>query len=281
MVQSKKGAGNLSRKLITILMMSVMASSGLATAQAPTGPNNVYIEQIGNQNVIAIQQIGSANQVGGTANNSLAVSTAAVGVPGGVTLLSPAAPSESNYGTIRGNQNTLTINQTGDGNSAQYNIKGNQNTYISNVTGDGNQTNLTIGVAGTPGLLTNNVKVNETILGNQNMILQNITGNNVTSTTNITGSNNQVTNSLLSPYGSVMNNIVGNYNITNSQQTDSAGASGHSLVMNTTGDYNSITTQQQGTIDTNVNIATMGNNNTITVRTSNAAIVNPVSAIQR
>ena len=265
-------------------MMSVMASSGLATAQSPTGPNNVYIEQIGNQNVISIQQIGSANQVGGTTNNSIAVSTGGLSVPGGVTLLQPAAPSESNYGTIRGNQNVLTINQTGDGNSAQYNIKGNQNTYISNVTGDGNQTNLTIGIAGTgssPGVNTNNVTVNETILGNQNMILQNITGNNVTSTTNITGGNNQVTNSLLSPSGSIMNNITGNYNITNSQQTDSAGASGHSLVMNTTGDYNSITTQQQGNIDTNVNIATMGNNNTITVRTSNAAIVNPVSAIQR
>jgi hypothetical protein len=78
-----------------------------------------------------------------------------------------------------------------------------------------------------------------------------------------------------------MNNITGNYNITNSQQTDAAGSNGHSLVMNTTGDFNSITTQQQGTIDTNVNIATIGNNNTVTVRTSNTAIVNPVSAVQR
>ena len=65
------------------------------------------------------------------------------------------------------------------------------------------------------------------------------------------------------------------------EQRDSAGAAGHTLVLNTTGDYNSYVTQQQGSIDTNVNIATSGNNNTITVRTSNGAIINPLTAVAR
>jgi hypothetical protein len=55
----------------------------------------------------------------------------------------------------------------------------------------------------------------------------------------------------------------------------------HGLTVNTTGDYNSITTQQQGSNDTTVDIKTTGSNNTITVRSSNSAIISPVSAIAR
>jgi hypothetical protein len=51
--------------------------------------------------------------------------------------------------------------------------------------------------------------------------------------------------------------------------------------MTTTGDYNSTTVQQQGFNDTTVNIATTGSHNTITVRTSSAAIASPATAIAR
>jgi hypothetical protein len=64
----------------------------------------------------------------------------------------------------------------------------------------------------------------------------------------------------------------------NFQQSDTGV---HGLTVDTTGDYNSITTQQQGSNDTTVDIKTTGSNNTITVRSSNSAIISPVSAIAR
>jgi hypothetical protein len=64
----------------------------------------------------------------------------------------------------------------------------------------------------------------------------------------------------------------------NFQQTDTGT---HGLTVSTTGDYNSITTQQQGGNNTTFDIKTTGSNNTITVRSSDSAIVSPVSAIAR
>jgi len=290
METSIKGVGKLSRKLLTILVLSGMTTSGFALAQ--TGPNNVYIEQIGNQNTITIEQVGAANQVGGTkttTGTTLGATASTFPQTGTATLaarytLSPDAPSSSNYGTIRGNQNVLGITQTGQSNSAQYSIMGNRNAYSSTVTGDSNQTRLIIGVpqnGSTAGSDTNDVSVTETIVGNNNLIMSNITGDYVTSTTSLTGNNNQVNANLSSARGTVSNTALGNYNIFNLEQRDSAGAAGHTLVLNTTGDYNSYVTQQQGSIDTNVNIATNGNNNTITVRTSNSAIINPLTAVAR
>jgi hypothetical protein len=113
------------------------------------------------------------------------------------------------------------------------------------------------------------------------MIMQTVVGDRIMSTIGITGNSNQVTNELKSTNGVVNNTIVGSFNIINSQQIDSAGGVGHQLVLNTVGDYNSITTQQQGTNDTTINVATQGNHNTITVRSSSSAIVTPATAIVR
>lgn len=272
MNESVKGVGKLSRKLLTILVLSGMASSGMAVAQSASGPNKVYIEQVGNTNTITIEQVGGTNNVGGVAG----VSTVAA-LTNLLTLV-PDAPSSSNYATISGNNNILGITQTGNNNSAQYNIKGNNNTYSSTVLGNDNQTQLKMGNANTNTTLSH---VSETITGDANLVVQELVGMNINSTTAITGNTNQVRNSLLSTNGSVSNTIQGSFNVVDSQQIDSAGANGHQLVMNTIGSYNSITTQQQGFNDTTVNIATNGSNNTITVRTSSASIVDPKTAIAR
>jgi hypothetical protein len=272
MKKCMKGDGKLSRKLLTILVLAAMPMSGMALAAGTaTGPNSVYVEQVGSTNTIAIEQVGGSNNVGGTAGT---ISIDSVGV----TTLTPTAPSSLNYGTVNGSNNTLSLIQHGTGNSGQYNIKGNYNNYSSTVTGDGNQTNLIMGDTNTN---TTNSTATETITGNQNVIIQQIVGDHINSVTSILGNNNQVTNNFLSTNGSASNTIVGNYNITNSQQLDSAGGVGHQLVMNTQGDYNSIVTQQQGSNDTTINIATSGNHNTITVRSSSAAIVNPMTAVPR
>ena len=112
-------------------------------------------------------------------------------------------------------------------------------------------------------------------------MITNVVGNDNTSATTITGSSNQVTKTVTTSNADNSLTITGNSNIVNAQQVDAAGGAGHSLTNVISGDYNSITTQQQGTNDTTINIATTGDHNTVTVRSSSSTIANPVSAIAR
>ncbi len=49
-------------KLLTVLLLSLSFN---VAAQTATGPNNVYIEQIGSSNTVVIEQVGGTNRVGG------------------------------------------------------------------------------------------------------------------------------------------------------------------------------------------------------------------------
>lgn len=269
MKQSMTGTGKLSSKLLATLVIGIY--SQLAGAQASTGPNKVYIEQIGSTNTVTIQQVGGTNNVGGVAGNVSVAST-------GVTTMTPTAPSASNYATINGSTNTVAITQTGDNNSAQYNIKGSNNAYTSTITGNNNQSKLTMGDTNTNTLRST---VTETVTGNNNLLIQNVVGNDITSTTTIQGSDNQVTKNLSSTNGISSLSITGSNNVINAQQVDAAGANGHVLTNVISGDYNSVTTQQQGSNDTTIDMKTTGNHNTITVRTSSSAISLPGTAIAR
>jgi hypothetical protein len=253
-----------------LLVVPVMAQTTPAPRKtiSSTGPNSVYIEQLGNGNIIKIDQVGGTNDVGGVAG-SVTVD------PAGVSTLTVVEPSQSNYGTINGSNNTLTLKQEGDGNNSQYSLRGSNNLYSSLVTGNANQTKLTLGDANTNGLRNT---INEIINGSNNMTLQNVVGSDISAITDITGSLNQITSDQKANFASVTNTITGNSNIFNIQQVDTGV---HTLVMATTGDYNSITTQQQGMNNTTVNISTIGSNNAITVRTSNSTVVLPVLAIPR
>lgn len=257
--------------LAGIALATLMYTSISMAQSAATGPNKVYIEQIGSTNTVTIQQVGGTNSVGGVAGNVAVAGT-------GITTLTPTAASATNYGTITGSTNTVGITQAGDNNSAQYSIKGNNNTYTSIMTGSNNQSKLTMGDANTNTLRST---VTETVTGSSNLLIQDVVGNDINSTTTIVGSSNQVTKSLLSSNGTSVLDITGSTNVVNAQQIDTAGADGHVLNNMIAGDYNSITTQQQGTNDTTVDIRTTGSHNTVTVRTSSATIVNPVSAIAR
>ena len=257
--------------LKTAIAMVFLAMSFTAQAAGNTGPNRVYVEQIGNTNTVTIEQVGGTNDVGGT-GGSVAVDNT------GVSTLTVTAPSTSNYGTVNGSSNTVTLTQHGDSNQAQYNIKGSNNNYISTVTGNSNQTKLNIGDQNTNGLRNN---VTETLIGNSNMTIRAIVGNDNTSTTSVTGSSNQITETITTSNADHTLTITGSNNVVNAQQVDAAGAAGHSLTNVMSGNYNSVTTQQQGTNDTTINLATTGDHNTITVRSSSSIITNPVSAIVR
>lgn len=258
-----------------LLAMGIITTSGFTNAQATaaTGPNKVYIEQIGNTNTITIQQVGGTNNVGGVAVDTLSVDST------GLTTLTPTAPSSSNYATISGSSNVVSLTQTGSANSAQYNIKGSNNAYTSTVTGNSNKTKLEIGDSANAANLRNTIT--ETITGNSNIMIQTVVGNDITSTSTITGNSNEVTKELKSSNGTSILEITGGNNVINAQQVDAAGANGHYLKDVIVGSYNSITTQQQGSNDTTIDIKSTGDHNTITVRTSSSAITSPVSAIAR
>lgn len=258
-------------KIKSLIGLFAMTLSFAALATDATGPNKVYIEQVGNSNLITIEQVGGTNSVGGTAG-SVAVDT------DGVSTLTVTAASSTNYGTITGSSNQVTITQHGDANSAQYNIKGGQNVYSSTVTGNGNQTKLSIGDTNTNGLRNN---VSESITGNTNMLITNMVGSDNTMSTTIGGNSNQITNTVTTSNADITHTISGGNNVLNAQQIDAAGSAGHSLTTYTSGNYNSITTQQQGTNDTTIDIKTTGDHNTITVRSSSSTIATPVSAIAR
>jgi hypothetical protein len=255
----------------TIFAVLAFVSLNAVAQNVATGPNKVYLEQIGSTNTIVVQQVGGTNNVGGTGGNVSVDSS-------GVTTFTPNAPDSTNYATITGANNVVGLSQTGSNNAAQYNITGSNNTYNSTVAGNNNQTRLIMGAGNTT---ANYNTVTETVVGNNNLILQNVQGSNVVSGIGIVGSTNQVTTDLLSNRGSSNIQITGSTNVINAEQTGGAGANGHILVNNVVGDYNSITTQQQGSIDTTIDLKTTGSFNTITVRSSDSAIVSPRTAIAR
>ena len=253
-----------------LLILLLLLSSPVFAVS--TGVNNVYIEQVGSTNTITIDQIGGSNNVGGTTLNvPLLYNSSNV-----ITSFIPTAASSSNYATVTGNSNQVTLLQQGDTNWAQYNISGSNNLYNSNVTGNQNQTLFT---AGLTGAVSNNV-VNEVIIGDLNYIIQNLTKGSITSTINITGSNNEVTTRLNSTNGIVDTTVSGGFNSFINEQDD--GGIGHQLTQDFTGSYNSVITQQQGTNDSMIDISTIGDHNTITVRSTNAgSIVNANTAAAR
>jgi hypothetical protein len=247
------------KKNLIAALFALMATSSMAQVlTAATGPNNVYIEQLGNTNTVVIQQVGGTNNVGGIANTT---------------------PSSTNYATINGSSNQLALLQTGDNNLGQYNIKGNNNVYNSTITGNNNKSKLTVGDATNANNLRNTI--NETVTGNDNTVIQNLIGNDINSTLVVQGNLNEVTKDLKSTNGISNININGGSNKLDIEQFDSAGAFGHNLKQLIVGDFNSVITQQQGNNDTTVDIKIAGDHNTITVRTSSSAITTPRTAIAR
>ena len=82
------GGGGLSRKLLAILMVSGMVSSGAFA-------NDVYVEQIGDNAIVSITQTGAGNLVNGN-----------VGGTG----------NDTDMALIQGDLNDVTVNQIGSGN---------------------------------------------------------------------------------------------------------------------------------------------------------------------
>ncbi len=166
MKKGMTGVGGLSRKVLATLIMAVMPGLGLA--------NEVYMEQVGDDVEVNINQNGSSNVIKGP----------------GVGATDPAY--------IGGNGNIVNIDQIGVGNTLSLSINDSAGSAAGtgtkvNVYTDGSSNTQTISCGTSLTASCAASEITTTISGNSNITTQtlNSTGKN-TSTIDITGSSNTV-----------------------------------------------------------------------------------------
>ena len=161
------GGGGLSRKLLAILMVSGMVSSG-------AWANDVYMEQVGDNSTVSITQTGAGNMINGNIGG--------LGNPDDAAL-------------IKGDLNDVTINQIGAGNIASIIINNQSNgtgaTVVISADGSNNTQNISCGTALSSNCNAGNIR--SEITGNNNNTVQTLSGGVIKSTIAINGDYNNVT----------------------------------------------------------------------------------------
>jgi hypothetical protein len=252
-----KGAGKLSRKLLTILMLSGMATLGHAA------DNSIYIDQSGDFANVTINQDGAGNQVRG--------------------LQSSGGDDKTVAAVIRGNSVMVNIDQTGSTNKLDLGInaivsgtKSVDLTYSTinsgNITGSNNTAIFQLGTS--TATLSNSivsvVQVNGgnyaevRMTGNDNQLaaLQSGGGASLTSLVNASGTRqtittsggtgNEISTTLNGNNGVVDIKVEGATNIVSVAQDGAGGSTGHQAVMDINGTGNTVTLSQTGTANANV-----------------------------
>jgi hypothetical protein len=231
----------MSKILYSLVVASVMLFAGTSLAQTA---NSVYIDQIGSNSNIDVTQQGSNNVVGTNTTKTI----------------------------LWGSNQNVTIGQIGSNNIAAVNVQGSNATLLSTVTGSLNTVNIGCGTGGSGnnGSCTDsNLTANAT--GDSNILTMS-TGSKSTSSIAVTGDNNTAsintdTSPLIGNTASIT--ALGDGNTLSIGQTGVAGANGHNGKINVTGSSNTIAVTQSGTIDTTVDVKSMGSSNNITVNTGN------------
>jgi len=167
MKTSRTGIGELSRKLLAILMTAGMLSSGAFA-------NDVYMEQIGDNSSVSITQTGAGNMVNGN-----------VGGTG----------NDTDMALIQGDLNDVTVNQIGAGNilSIVINNQSSGTGATVVVSADGSNNTQTIGCGTALSSDCNASIIRSEITGNNNNTVQTLSGGAVQSKIAINGNWNNVT----------------------------------------------------------------------------------------
>jgi hypothetical protein len=301
MNKSLKGGGELSRKVLTILMLAVMPSLGYAV------DNSIYIDQTGSNAVINITQDGAGNTVKALTSNrtdaaiinadSANISITQVGSGNTVSLgvsasVSSGISTDITYstGTSGTTNSTAIINVNAGGSQADasktsINVlqTGNSSKFEADVTGTGNS--LSVTTAGPSDDVyskmrgssnTANVSFSGTGGSNQAILDQSGTGSNAiginaSSTGNLfgitqTGSLNTVT---IGGYSS-NSELTGNDNTVQVNQTGTSNLANLGI----TGASNNVNINQGGTAqDANVKIS--GASNTINITQGASGVMLP------
>ncbi len=254
--------------LLSVLLLGFAANSFASD-------NSIYIDQAGDNGVITMTQDGASNRIRGIQGQGTGNTT----------------PSK-----IKGDNVTLTVEQIGSGNilnlgvvtgtasggvdtSIVYRVNGsnavgtinmnnaeqgtaNSNTVNIEQSGNGAIANLNM-------LGSNNTFVVDTAGGANNSVVATVNADQVNVTVNQTGGGgNQTTLNLTGAKGTVSLTSVGSSNVTSITQSG-GGVNGHNATLNINGSSNNTTISQSGTIDTTVNLAVSGSNNTYNIITKN------------
>ena len=141
---SLKGAGKLSRKLLTILMVAAMPTLGYAV------DNSIFIDQTGSNAVVNITQDGAGNTVKGIVNNAPGVRGIDAAILKGDSLMinidQVGSGNTLSLGVdsiaINGYRNpTVSVSTTANNTSAFINMKGGQSNLID-ITQTGNTSSV-------------------------------------------------------------------------------------------------------------------------------------------
>ena len=221
----------------------VTTSPNEVDASSVATTNKVYIDQSGGNVNVNIEQTGTASIVG--------------------TLADPIY--------LRGDNQTVTVIQTGNTNKLLMGIIGNTGAGSGTAAtirqlGDNNNADIRCGTF--QGDATcNGLDLNAKFTGNNNDFKFHGAGANITTTIDSSGNNNGFTLTILSPNASQTLLFNGDFNLANVTQTGSGGTFGHSLYANFTGTSNTLTTQQYGVSETIINIKSVGSNGVYNIKT--------------
>jgi len=258
MEKRNKGAGKLSRKLLTILVLSGMATLGHAA------DNSIYIDQSGDFANVTINQDGAGNQV--------------KGLTSAVATNSPTDPA-----IIRGDGVNVNINQTGTNNKLGLGIDATMGTSKSvdltystvnngNISGSNNLATFQLGTSTSRASdtivsviqLNGGNLANVSMVGSDNQLTAIQSGGSATliSTVDAAGTRqdittsgglgNSVTTNLTGDNGNVYVKLEGATNTVDIAQSGSGGATGHVAWMDINGTGNSVTLAQSGTANANL-----------------------------
>jgi hypothetical protein len=223
---------------ISIFIMSLMTTS-LVLAQSTI--NQVYIEQIGDASNIILNQTGQSNRIGTTDQTRL---------------------------LLQGNNQTVTVTQTGNQNTVEGQIKTGDN-IDSTITQTGDENTVTldqgdsVSVAGST----------QTIAVTGNLNTATLTQGNTASSTDavqtitVTGDQNAYTSVINAD--DVVNSVavVGDSNTVSMVQD---GHDGKNVELNVTGNSNTHTIQQKSTLNVDtLKINTTGNSSNVSVTQCN------------
>ena len=216
-----KGGGELSRKILAILVVSGMVSTG-------AWANDVYVEQIGDNAIVSITQTGAGNMVNGN-----------VGGTG----------TDTDVALIQGDLNTVTIGQIGASNTLRLQLNNSSNGTGATVTAtaDGSNNDQTISCGSALTSNCNASLISSEIIGNSNITVQTLSGNTLSSKISVTGSYNTVTHTASGTglhTGDITVTGSGVSGALNAVILTQSGVSAKNAVITSTGSSNSISVTQ-------------------------------------
>jgi hypothetical protein len=223
-----------------IARLTAFLSFLIMVQYANAAGNSVYVDQIGTGSAVSFTQTGSSNEIG----------------------------NSTKAATINGNNNTISIEQIGDGNISKLDISGSGAVVTSSITGNNNTVDIDCGAAS--GTCSTSSIVN-TISGDGNIVTQK-SDNLFDSIVNILSNDNTVTINNTSTAVSGAKTVVdisgASDNSVSILQTGVAGVNGHDTALNIVGGLNIVDIKQGGTVDSKVTSNITGSSNNLTIKSN-------------